>query len=382
LNKAQIRSTKKQNRFGTLRFLISILFIISYLEFNVCAMDVDINGYYENDGIALVKRTGGGVIGDLNKLRLRMDYQPHESVLLHLEPQYEMLIASETNFIADASGLDQLVWDRAYLKYSFPQADLTVGKQHIAWGTGYIWNPTDVLNPFTLSFAVSEEDEEDAQAIRVQVPLGAASGIDAFILTNKPWPEVTKAIKAKTNLENYDVSASYVDLGNGGFQVGFDTSGELWEFGVRSEIALVSPAGVSRYFKSVWGGNYTFENGWGIELEYFFNGLGKKKKEDYDWTNYLAGNINQLGMDYIFLGLNKNLDELTSIRLSYLANADDYSYIFYPAYNRNIFEHVDLSLEAMITGGQGGSEYMPTDARDPTGLIGSKIVFVKLQYNF
>ncbi len=362
-------------------FVIRI-FLALILTSSLVFANVDINGYYENNLVAVVKRGGGGIIGDLNKVRLRIDYEPHESVLLHLEPQYELLVASETNFIADASGLDQLVWDRAYFKFYFPQADLTVGQQQIAWGTGYIWNPTDVLNPFTLSFAVSEEDEEDAQAIRVEVPLGEASGLDGFILTNKPWEETTKAIKAKTNFENYDLSVSYVDLGGGGFQLGFDTSGELWEFGVRSEIAIIAPVGVNRYIKSVWGGNYTFENGWGIELEYFFNGLGEKKKEDYDWTNYLAGNINQFGMDYVFLSLNKTLDELTSIRFSYLANADDYSYIFYPAYTRNIFEHVDLSLEAMITGGPAGSEYMPTDAQDPSGLIGSKIVFVKVQYNF
>ena len=34
--------------------------------------------------------------------------------------------------------------DNAYLKLSFKSFDLTVGKQQISLGTGYVWNPTDV----------------------------------------------------------------------------------------------------------------------------------------------------------------------------------------------------------------------------------------------
>jgi len=344
--------------------------------------EFQLNGYYENDLIGVAKRTGGGIVGDVNTLRLRIDWPVQETINLHLEPEYDLLIASETLPLTNTQGLDQLVWDRAYAKFYLPQADITLGKQLIAWGTGYIWNPTDVLNPFTLSFAVEEEDKQDVIATRCEVPLGPAEGIDAYIVGGEEWVNTTKGIKAKMNLSDYDLSVSYVSEGTSSWQVGFDLAGELLGLGVRSEVALISPTNVNRYFKSVWGANYTFENGWLVDVEYFFNGAGNKDKANYDWTNYLAGNINQLGMDYYYLGANKMLDEITNLKFSLLFNADDLSHIFYPSYSRNVAQNLDWSFEAMLTGGEPGSEYKPTDAIDPSGFIGSNIIFNRLRYSF
>ncbi len=344
--------------------------------------DIEILGYYENDLVGMVTRTGEAFAGDLNRLRLRIDSKILPNVNLHLEPEYNFLLKTQDLSISGVSGLDQLVWDRAYLRIYFPQADLTLGKQRIAWGAGYLWNPTDVFNPFTLSFAVDEEQEAEPEAVRIEVPLGDASGIDAYVVSGNEWNEARKGIRAITNIGMYDLSLSFVDLGSGGFQFGFDSTGELFELGVRSEIAMISPAGAGRYIQSVWGWNYTFEDGSRVDMEYFFNGLGKKDKNDYDWTSYLAGDINQLGKDYLYFGIGKMLDEITNMKFSLLLNADDMSYIFYPSYSRNIFENIDLGLEAMLVRGAEGSEYFPTDAQDSTGLLGSSMALLRIRYSF
>jgi hypothetical protein len=367
---------KKGVRIWILVFLFVFFSVIS-------ASAVEVGGYYENDLIGVVKRGGGGLVGDVNKLRLKIDSKISENSRIHLEPEYDSFIKSENlPLVSNLSGLDQLSWDRAYIKTVYSNIDITLGKQRIAWGTGYIWNPTDALNPFTLSFAVSEEDEEDEIAARFEIALGEADGIDAFIIGGKKWGKSIKAIKRKTNIHNYDWSISYVDLGEKGFQFGFDFAGDLLDLGVRSEIAIISPSNANRYIKSSWGGDYTFENGWYMNVEYFFNAMGEKKRENYDWDSYLAGDINQLGVDYFYFGCSKMLDELTTIRLSCLMNADDLSNIVYPAISYNMTENIDLSLEAMFSGGESGSEYMPTDQIDPSGFMGSRIVFVKWKYTF
>jgi hypothetical protein len=361
------------------------LFFIFYFSFLILVpafAQVEFGGYYENYLVGGAKRTGGSILGDLNRLRLRVDAFLWENTSLHLEPEYNFLAKSEPLPLSGVSGLDQLVWDRAYFKVFFPAVDLTFGKQRIAWGAGYLWNPTDVFNPFTLSFAVQEEAEQEPEAIRVEVPIGPATGIDTYVVTNRKWEETTKGIRAMTNVGMYDLSLSYVDRGKGTYQVGFDTTGELWGFGVRGEAALISPATTEGYVQCMAGWNYTLENGWGMDMEYFYNGLGKKNKEDYDWTGLYAGNINQLAMDYVYFDLHKMLDEISGIRFSLLTNLDDLSCIFYPSYSRNILENVDLSLEAMLIGGPDGSEYYPTDAQDPTGLSGSKLVLVRVRYSF
>jgi hypothetical protein len=236
--------------------------LLSFLIFNFSFLisgsfaEVEVLGFYDNYLVGVALRDGRAMMGDLNRLRLRIDYAPLRSANLHLEPEYNLLIRSQNIPVSGISGLDQLVWDRAYLKIYFPLADLTLGKQRIAWGAGYLWNPTDVFNPFTLSFAVEEEQEAEPQAVRLEVPLGEASGIDAFAVTDEEWANTKKGIRAITNIGLYDLSVSYVDRGSGSFQLGFDTTGELFELGVRAEIAMISPSDASRYFQSVWGNRH------------------------------------------------------------------------------------------------------------------------------
>jgi len=343
---------------------------------------IELGGYYENDGIGLVKRTGGSVIGDMNRLRFKLDQNFGQNLTIHFEPRYYLFVKSENIPLSGVSNLDQLTWDRYYLKYYSGLANITIGKQRIAWGSGTIWNPTDVFNPFVMSFAVKEEETTNVEAIRLEAPIGNAGGIDSYIVTGKNWSEVKKGIRAKTTVGLFDLALSYVDTGNNNFQVGFDSSGDFMQAGVRNEIVLRSPPGSNAYIQSVWGMDYTLDNGVGLNAEYFFNGLGAKNKDRYDWAGLAAGNISQLGMVYLFFSANKIIDELTNVRCSLISNLDDLSYIIYPQYSRNISQNVDLSLEGMWVGGQDGSEYYPTSTIDPTGLAGSKMALVRIVYSF
>ncbi len=381
-NRFQITNNTKTTNFKFKYWIFCIVWCLVLGIWNLAFAELEVLGFYDNYLVGVALRDGRTMMGDLNRLRLRIDYAPLQSTNFHLEPEYNLLIKSQDIPVSGISGLDQLVWDRAYLKIYFPLADLTLGRQRIAWGAGYLWNPTDVFNPFTLSFAVEEEQESEPEAVRLEIPLGVASGIDGYVVTGYEWTETKKGIRAKTNVGLYDLSVSYVDRGSGSFQLGFDTTGELFELGVRAEIAMISPSDANRYFQSVWGWNYTFENGWGIDMEYYNNGLGKRNKDDYDWNALRDGEITQLGMDYFFFGANKMLDEITNIRFSLLTNADDLSFIFYPSYNRNISQNVDLSLEALLSFGEKGSEYNPTDVQDPDGFMGSNLFFLKLRYSF
>ena len=340
------------------------------------AKALDIGGYYENDPVFIIKRDGGTIAGDMNRLRLKIDQKYGDNLTFHFEPRYYFLIKSQNLPLVGATGLDQLTWDRVYLKYYLPILSVTAGKQRIAWGTGYIWNPTDVFNPFVLSFAMKEEEENNVEAVRIEVPITALSGIDGYVQTGKEWNQAKKGIRGKVNVGLFDYSLSYVDLGSGGFQLGYDSVGELWGVGVRNEIALKSPAEVNSYIQSVWGWDYTLENGVGLNMEYYFNGLGQKNKDNYDWA------VNRFGMDYLFFGVNKIIDEITQIRGSVIANLDDMSYIFYPQFTRNVSQNVDVSLEALLTGGQLGSEFNPTDQQVSGGFAGSKLFLIRILYNF
>lgn len=337
---------------------------------------LELNGSYENDALLGLKRGDNPIAGDLNRLRLKINAELRSNLRLYLEPRYYLFPASQTVTLTGASQLDRLVWDKVYLKVNLPLASVTLGKQRIAWGTGYIWNPTDVSNPQTLSFAVGEEDETNVEAVRVEVPIGEASGIDGYVLTGGEWSNTQKGIRVRNNIGLFDYSLSYVDLGTSSFLLGFDTAGELLGLGVRGEIAYRSPAGSNAYAQSVWGADYTFENGTYVNLEYYNNGLGKKNKDNYDWATSIRG------MDNLYFGASKIMDEITRISGSAIFNLNDYSFLIYPSFSRNVAENVDLNLEAMVLGGEEGSQYYPPAANDPTGFGGSKIGLIRVKYSF
>ena len=360
----------------SLRFLVLISLV------SAASAQFVLNGYYENSPVSLAKRDGDVLWGDLNRLRLRLGYEATPYIYFRLEPEYNFFIKSEDIPLLAVSNVDELVLDRAYVKIYLPQADITVGRQRIAWGAGYIWTPTDAFNPFSLAFAVDEEQEAESDAVRGEIPLGEVSGIDTYVVTSQKWEEAKKGIRARTNVGLYDLSLSYVDLGSGSYQLDFDSAGELFDLGVRAEIALIFPSNADSYVQGILGGNYSFENGWGIDMEYYYNGIGQSDKDDYDWIGLYSGNINQLGRDYVYFGLNKLLDEITNVRFSLITNLNDLSFIFYPTYSRNIFQNIDLSLEALLMGGEDGSEYSPGDFLDPTGFIGSDAVLVRVRWGF
>jgi hypothetical protein len=321
------------------------------------ALAMDFSGSYEKDLLGLLKRDGGTGAGALSRLRFKFDQNIGDSLTFHLEPRYYLLFKSQDLPLEGVSDLDKLVWDRYYLKARLPVFSVTAGKQRIAWGSGYIWNPTDIFNPYVLSFAVSEADESNVEAVRVEVPVGEAGGVDAFALTGK-W-----GLRGRGTVGLFDLSASYVDQGTLGHQIGLDTSGDLVkDFGVHGEIALKTPPSGEAYFQTVLGGEYTLDNGIALMVEYNFDGQSR--------------------LGHCFTSASKIIDELTSVKLSLLNNVSDGGFLVYPQYTRSLSQYLDLNVEGMVLGGPDSSEFVPPAALDPYGFGGSKMLLVKFIFNF
>lgn len=339
-----------------------------------------VNGYYENDVVSVLKTNGQVQSGDLNRFRLKFDVKNQNDISIHFEPRYYFFIKDSFLPVSGVTGLDQEIIDKAYIKYH-GRADLTVGKQRIAWGSGHIWNPTDVFNPFVLSFAVKEDEETNVTAARVEYPMGQAGGIDGYVVLDQKWEAARKGVRARTNMGLFDLSASFVDMGSGSSQVGFDFAGDALGAGIRGEAALKSQQGASTYIQAVLGGDYTLDNGVNVNLEYYYNGIGSRDKNTYNWTGLYSGTIDQLGCDYLFIGFNKIINELATVKLSMIGNLNDQSFLVYPSYTRSISQFVDLSFEGMVTGGTEGSEFKP-GTKDTTGFGGSNMALARIIYNF
>ena len=96
-------------------------------------------------------------------------------------PSFKEFIQTPRDYVK----LDAFLWeseksigylevDRLWLDWYTQDLQVTVGRQRVAWGTSWVWNPTDIFNPLdVLDFDYEERPATDA--IRLQYYTGAVT---------------------------------------------------------------------------------------------------------------------------------------------------------------------------------------------------------------
>ena len=183
------------------RFIASSFILLVFLAFTSNAQttessepDLDFSGYfmdmpiYENSQPTLAQfiSTSRSEFADLSRLRLRPTLHVGDNSKIGVEYEIDGLYYSQnTAFGLTATPpMRQVVslhWqpvsenhltlshyiDRLYFDQDFSFGSLVVGRQRISWGTGRVWNPTDIFNPINpANFGKIEKDGSDAASMK------------------------------------------------------------------------------------------------------------------------------------------------------------------------------------------------------------------------
>lgn len=320
--------------------------------------------------------------------------------------------------------------------FLFPNIDLRIGKQRIAWGTADSFNPTDNINPddledifafgkhiattslsskiyfggYTFSFVFqpvftpakmpcSEWASAFSEPLVLPSPLRLAGYADTIVLPeNRVNKTSSIAFKIARTFFDFDFSLSYfrgrddfplvnyvklspvdtstptlvnadISMIYPGIQVvGFDMAGQIGIIGVWAENAVFFPEKVNLiqdltelgqgrsvssaldnvpYVKFVLGGDYTFENGVYVNLQYihgFINERGRNNLEDYimfgSEKDYLNGNLKIKPLT--FVAEVKNFSRL----------GNNYALIYSPMLTYSPYDNLEINLGGMIFGGK------------------------------
>ncbi len=261
---------------------------------------------------------------------------------------------------------DNVTLDRALIKYYFSVCDLYVGRQMIAWGTGYAFNPTDIWN--RKSPLDPNAPKKGVNAVRTEIPLGSLSGLSLVV---SPGPDVEHTgagMRLKTYLKGFDLSMCAMRIHNADrgllglpekMTCGMDMAGQLGDVGVWSEVALhnpVYPGQAYSDFDSLYaqidaGADYTFENGVYILGEYLYNGLGEERGDNYGMQQLLrilGGDMSGFGMHYGMAGIKKTLLDFYTPSLFILVNASDRSAMLLPSFEYMFSDNLVLEASARI----------------------------------
>lgn len=243
---------------------------------------------------------------------------------------------------------------------------LRFGRQRIAWGTGKLWNPTDLLNPYQPA-TVEREERRGVDALYGRLALGDLSQAELAWAPEERWPEHFLLGRLKTNRSGWDMSvlggkaASSTDS----WVLGGDFAGTLLEGTLHGELSYTDLKTRTPFWKAGLGFDYTFTSDtrlWGLKdaavvVEYFHNGAGVDETARYDFGRLRGGREIALGRNYVGMTVSKDPHPLWKLECAVLANAGDGSILAMPSLTWNALDDLHLTAGFQRFGGPKRAEF-------------------------
>ncbi len=275
--------------------------------------------------------------------------------------------------------------DRLALKVSVPHVDFVVGRQVLSWGSGRLWNPTDLLSPFAPT-DIDKEIRRGVDAVRVSVQLGSTGLLDALWLPQQRAADHGGVLRGQLNLGGYDVSlsaAKYVS----DVVFGADVSGALGPLGVHAEAAYTlgitgwggGPLKIDEhFFRGVGGLEWRPHEKLILLAEYYFNGFGATHASGYlakmQSPRVARGEIFGAGRHYLGLVASWLATDLVTANLTVLGNLADPSALLVPVVEYSLEQSVLLRLGGFVPVGKG-PDPRALQALTPTDVLGQTAAF-------
>lgn len=345
------------------------------LDFSGYVMDIPLYEQFQ-PSLAQQLNYSNSEFADLARLRLRPTLHLGDNTKIGVEYEIDGLYYTQnaTFGLSSTTPMRQVIslhWqpvsenhltlshyiDRLYFDQDFSFGSLVIGRQRISWGTGRVWNPTDIFNPINpANFGKIGKDGSDAASMKFD--LGQLTNLQIVYNAEYHFNYSDYAARFHTNILGYDFSlmSGFVDkrLVNGG-----DFAGDIGGAGIRGEMLLSSDVlnNTGCFVKWILGTDYQFTDKLYGMIEYYHNGQGSIDKMDYDLTALYEGTILNLAKDYLDVTGTYQLHPLVSVALSANSNFDDGSGFLSGTITYSASDNTSLALGTLFTYGGTLSEY-------------------------
>ncbi|MCL4538221.1 MAG: hypothetical protein M1378_01240, partial [Bacteroidetes bacterium] len=353
----------------------TVLFPGTSLNFSGYVMEMPI---YENIQPTLAQLTNLSRSGFDNLIRLRLRPTLHigDNTKIGLAYEIDCLgYSKNVSFgLASTTPLRQVIslhWqpidrnhitlsdyiDRLYFDQEFSFGTLVIGRQRISWGTGRVWNPTDIFNPINpANFGKIEKDGADAASMKFY--LGQLTDLQLVYNAEYHFNSSNYAARFRTNILGYDLAVLAGSLDRR-LITGGDFAGNVWTAGIRGE-ALVSqdPSKQGGYYvRWILGMDYQFTDKLYGLFEYYHNGQGTLDRSRYDLIGLYEGRILNLAKDYLALSGSYQLTPLVTVMLSSISNFSDGSGYLAGTVNYSASDNASIAVGSLYAYGKTFTEY-------------------------
>ncbi|MFQ5641124.1 MAG: hypothetical protein ACE5IR_24365 [bacterium] len=244
---------------------------------------------------------------------------------------------------------------RAFATVYLGPGEVTVGRQRIAWGTGFAWNPTDLLNPFNPA-AIELEEREGVDAVYAVMPFGSLSRVEAAFAPGRNELKSSAAVRVSSNFWGYDVAFIAGDFQEDKV-IGGDFAGYLSGAGFRGEFAYTWKEEGKNSLRAVLNVDYNFSHDIYALVEFYYNGQGATDPAKYDLQDLVSGRTFNLGRHYFAMSLAKSLTPLLRVSVYSIANLNDRSSLIGPVLTYSLANNLELAASAYFFRGSEQSEY-------------------------
>jgi len=335
-------------------------------------------GYYKNllvDSRTAFPREEGYTL-DLNRLRLELRGRPVEWFGYEVQYDNEALLGSylDTAQFAQLKTVKPMTyWDledayldrgsvyarhrlyRGFVSIDTAAADLRLGRQRIAWGSGRLWNPTDILNPYNPT-QLERDERLGVDALLLEANLGALSRLSVVYAPPVEPARASTALHWRSNFGGTDVALMIGEF-RGDRVAGLDLIGRLGDAGIYAEMARTRPETGDDYTRAVAGAEYAFANTLTVGAEIYYNGRGTTERARYDFARLFAGEIQNVARRYVGAHLKYEFTPLLRTDNVLILNRDDGSRFFAPSLVYSLATNWDVALGIQFFGGDADSEY-------------------------
>ncbi len=312
----------------------------------------------------------------LNRLRLKLQGRPADQVALDVQYDNELLLGSyldtrqfalekdtraatyfslQRNYAEHGGYYGRHQLYRASVTLAAPLADVKLGRQRIAWGTGRFWNPLDILNPLNPT-RLERDERPGVDGVLVERKLGPLSRASIAYVPRSDRAAASVAGYGHGNLRGWDFS-----LIGGKFRddrvAGADFATQIAGLGVRGE-ASYTLADVGRnYGRILLGADYGFANTLTLTAELYYDGQGTRKRSEYDFSALFAGRVRNVARRYAAISASYDITPLLKSVNYYVQNLDDGSRLVWPTLVYSLTQNVELGGGVQWFSGASDSEY-------------------------
>ena len=283
-----------------------------------------------------------GAYGDIKRT--------NTNIIDQLKPVDEYLDLTTTLFNSNNYFLLNRV-DRFFFKYIEENFEITFGRQRIAWGTSWAWNPIDLFNPSSpLDF--DNEEKNGADALRLQYFLNYNSSIDLVYKHAEDKNHRNVALKYLNSISEYDLHILI------GYQrdypyFGFAWAGDIQGAGFRGELVYHNSQekfiflennlfqySNKSYVVANLSFDYTFESSFYIHSEFLYNDIAEKRSE---FLNIYLNSLSQSRFS-VFYEIAYQVADLARANVIFIDNPDRNQFSILGVYSNSLFQNTDLSF--------------------------------------